>query len=818
MSNQSKQSAVITWLASTIVRCRWAIIGLFIVLMALAATFLSQFRIDASAETLLVKNNALYIESQLANQRFSPDEFILVAYQPKDGELFSEQTFADISALSADYATLERVSSVTSMLTVPLLADASAFTSGEDVSSLTWQQQQYPPAQMRQLLTDHPIFTDLLFNKAQTAAGIQIVFKADAELTELDAQILDIQQHTLSRELSEDEQAELTQLQRTADPIRQRLIKQRQQEIEQIEQFNQQVGEQAATYVGGAYVVGQHLVDMIKSDLATFGLAISLIIAMLLLIIYRSWRGVFFPLLSCSVSVLLTCGLFGLLDIRTTVISANFIALQLILTLAVMIHLLGAYREIARDEPELNQQQRVKGMLQQKISPCFYATLTTSVGFGSLIFSGIQPVVDFGFMMLIAMLITMSVSLLLFPALLSLLKARSETADFGWLARGLQQTAGLVKRRPYPVIVLIAVLFVGLATGISRLNVENSFINYFAKDTQVHQELAFIDQQFGGSTPLDIVITLNPEQSKPDLVIAADQLNQLHLAHAAVNAFEATGSVTSLINFTTLARQLNDDKPLTEYELDTIYEMLSSKVTNQLVGAYLADSPKQVRIATRIQDTTADLNREQLMQQLHQDLQAVGLAPADYKLTNLFVLYQDILSRLFDSQVTTLGLVYLALGLVLLAIFRSLKIAIIALIPNVLTTLGIVGLIGWLNIPLDLMTITIAAIAMGIAVDDTIHFIHNYLQQPSADNALSATFTHTGMAIVFTSVIIAAGFAVFAFSDFLPSVYFGILTAAAMLMALLTDLTILPALLNRFVKSSSDGHGQQTAAAENRPT
>ncbi|MAD76347.1 MAG: hypothetical protein CML20_16430 [Rheinheimera sp.] len=810
MSNQNKQSGYISWLAHTIVQLRWAIIILFIGLVAMATAFLSQFRIDASAETLLVKNNALYIESQLANQRFSPDEFILVAYQPEDGELFAEQTFADITALSADYATLERVSSVTSMLTVPLLSDASAFTSGADVASLTWQQQQYSPAQMRQLLTGHPIFTDLLLNKAQTAAGIQVVFKADPELTELERQILSIQQHTLSRELTAAEQHELEQLKQAADPIRQRLMKQRQQEIEQIEQFNRQVSERAATYVGGAYVVGQHLVDMIKSDLTSFGIAIGLIIAVLLLIIYRSWRGVFFPLLSCSVSVLLTCGLFGLLDIRTTVISANFIALQLILTLAVMIHLLGAYREIARDQPEFTQQQRVAGMLAQKISPCFYATLTTSVGFGSLIFSGIQPVVDFGFMMLIAMLITMSVSLLLFPALLSFLKARPEPKDFDWLASALQQAAGMVKRRPYPVILLIVAIFCGLATGISRLNVENSFINYFAKDTQVHQELAFIDQQFGGSTPLDIVITLDPTQAKPDLVIAADQLNQLHLAHAAVDAFEASGSVTSLINFTTLARQLNDDKPLTEYELDTIYEMLSSKVTDQRVGAYLADSPSQVRIATRIQDTTVNLNREQFMQQLHQDLQTVGLAEQDYKLTNLFVLYQDILSRLFDSQVTTLGLVYLALGLMLLVIFRSVKIALIALIPNVLTTLGILGLIGWLNIPLDLMTITIAAIAMGIAVDDTIHFIHNYLQQP-AGGALEATFGHTGMAIVFTSVIIAAGFAVFGFSDFLPSVYFGVLTAAAMLMALITDLTILPALLNRFV--SSDNSRQHNAAA-----
>jgi hypothetical protein len=809
MSNQNNPNGITLWLAATIVRCRWAIISVFLLLLAVASVFLSQFRIDASAETLLVKNNALYIQTQLANQRFAPDEFILVAYQPKSGELFSAATFADIAALSADFATIARVGSVTSMLSVPLFNDASALTSGTDVAELTWQQQRYAPAQMRQLLTNHPIFTDLLLNKAQTAAGIQIVFKPNAELAELDRQILAIQALTLSRKLTANEVATLAQLQQTADPLRQQLTTQRQQEIAQINQFNQQVSERADTFVGGAYVVGQHLVSMIKSDLTTFGLAIGLIIALLLLTIYRCWRWVFFPLLSCAVSVLLTCGLFGLLDIRTTVISANFIALQLILTLAVMIHLLAAYREIARDEPGLSQQQRIIGMLQQKISPCFYATLTTSVGFGSLVFSGIQPVVDFGLMMLIAMLITMSVSLLLFPALLSLLKARHETAEFGWLQQSLQHIAEMVKRWPYPVILLIVLIFGLLATGISRLNVENSFINYFAKDTLVHRELAFIDQQFGGSTPLDIVITLDPAKRKPDLLISAAQLNQLHVSHAAVTAFSATGSVTSLINFTTLARQLNQDRPLTEYELDAIYEMLSTKVTNQLVGAYLAEQPQQVRIATRIQDTTPGLNREQLMMQLNQDLQAVGLAPADYQLTNLFVLYQDILSRLLDSQVTTLGLVYLALGLMLLVIFRSLKIALIALVPNVLTTLGIVGLIGWLAIPLDLMTITIAAIAMGIAVDDTIHFIHNYLQQPP-DNALSNTYQHTGTAIVFTSVIIAAGFAVFAFSDFLPSVYFGVLTAAAMLMALLTDLTVLPAMLSRFVKTGS----KQLATAE----
>jgi predicted RND superfamily exporter protein len=790
------------WLAQSIVQARFVILALFVVLLGAAAFFIQQFRIDASADTLLVKNNALYIKTQQANQRFSPDEFILVAYKPRDGELFSNATFNDLTALSEQYSKLERVQSVTSMLNVPLIADASALTTDVDVSALTWQKQQYSAAQMLQLLSDHPIFTDLLLNSAQTAAAIQIVFKPDAKLTALESDMLAIERHTLQRELSAEEQTALTELQDQADPLRQALVKQRQQEIAQIEHINQQVQQRAQTFTGGGYVVAQHLVDIISSDLTVFGSAIAGIIALLLLLLYRGIRWVVFPVLACAASVWLTLGLFAVLDIRATVISANFIALQLILTLAVMIHLIGAYRDIARNNAAATQQQRVAMTLQQKLAPCFYATVTTSVGFGSLIFSGIQPVVDFGFMMLIAMLITMSVSLLLFPALLSLLKSKAETADYAILSTSLQAIRRLVQRAPLRTVFACTLLFALLLPGIARLNVENSFINYFATDTQVYQELKFIDQEFGGSTPLDIVITLDPAKTKADLLLSAEQFNQLHVAHAVVAEFAATGNVTSLVNFTTLATQLNDGKPLTEYELNSIYQLLDQKVVNQLVGAYLTEDPLQVRIATRIQDTTEGLNRELLMQQLNQDLQSVGLKAGDYSLTNLFVLYQDILSRLFDSQITTLGLVYLGMAVILLLIFRSLKIALIALVPNVCTTLGILGLIGWLGIPLDIMTITIAAIAMGIAVDDTIHFVHSYLQAP-ADTALKNAFAHTGMAMLFTSVVIAAGFAVFGFSSFLPSVYFGLLTAAAMIIALAADLTILPALLSRFVKPAT---------------
>ena len=793
-------------LAQFIVSSRWAIIAVFAVLLVLAISQLGKFKIDASADTLLVKDNKLFIENQLANQVFSPDEFILLAYEPRNHALFSRQTFDDIQALSTAIEKLDRVKAVTSILSVPLIQDTAALTASADVSSLTWQQQGYSPEQMEQLISGHPIFTDLLVNRDNTATAIQIVFEENAQLAALERKITEIQTTLLDTSLSQEQEQTLATLQQQADPIRQQLTETRQQEIEQLHSITAQVEERASTYLGGSYVVGQHLIDIIKADLQTFGSAIAIAIAVLLLLLYRTIRWVIFPMAACAISVVLTMGLFGFLDLRTTVISANFVALQLILTLAVMIHLIGAYRDISRTHTNYTKHERIVATLQEKLAPCFFATLTTSVGFGSLVFSGLQPVVVFGYMMLIAMLITMLVSLLLFPAVLSLLKARNESAEYAFITHFYKRIKVMNLARPMTVSVVMLTLFIGLALGISRLNVENSFIDYFAKDTQVYQELAFIDKQFGGSTPLDIILKADATDANNELVLTADNVNQLQLVQAVVKAFEATGSVTSVANFTELARQLNDNRPLTEYELTTVYRLLDEKVVNQLIGSYFSAEDDELRIAVRVQDTTAGLQRDEFLRDLRSDISAVGVPAESFSLTGLFILYQDILSRLFDSQIKTLGIVYVVLGLVLFAIFRSVKVALIALVPNVLTTLGILGVIGWLGIPLDIMTITIAAIAMGIAVDDTIHFLHAYLKGlkegtagQAAQRASDAAFGHTGLAILFTTTIIAIGFSLFGFSNFIPSVNFGLLTATAMIMALVTDITLLPALLNKFV-------------------
>lgn len=792
-------------LAGLIIGNAKLVLLIFVLLGIAAGFFATKFKIDASADTLLLKDNKLFIETQVMNQRFSPEEFILLAYEPKKHDVFSQQTFDDITSLSTSLESFDRVKTVNHILNVPLLSQASELNANLNPDEFTWQSKQYSPEVMADIFKSHPIFTDLLVNKSQSATAIQIVFEQNPKLLDLENQIINIQKTLLDKqELTDEQQQQIDQLKQQADPIQAELKKQRQQEIEQIYELTAPYKESAAIYLGGAYVLGQQMIEIVQSDLVVFGSAIGLAIVILLFILFRRIRWVMLPVICCSLSVLLTVGLFGLLDMRATVISSNFIALQLILTLAVVIHLIVEFRQLSAKQQDQGQNHNALLIetFNRKFKPCLYAAITTSVGFASLVFSGIQPVVSFGWMMIVAMFVSILVSLILFPAFLSLVNERKENTS----SKVTEFVIGVFKSwvLTFPkTIVIGSVIITGVAVvGILRLDVENSFLNYFKSSTQVHKELTFIDQQFGGSTPLDVVYTIPAAQQDPELELTAETVQTLQKIQAVLQSYEEMGNSTSIVNFTELAMTINSGKPLTEYELTAIYRLLDDSLKDKLLGAYFIPEQNQLRISSRIKDSTENFDRAEFMRSLKADLEAIGVKQSDYSLTNLFVLYQDILQRLFSSQIVTLGLVFIALTLVLFAIFKSIKIALIAVIPNILTTLVILGVMGWFNIALDLMTITIAAIAMGIAVDDTIHFVHRFLeerQQNSANEAVSKTFDSVGYALLYTTTIIALGFALLSFSDFVPSILFGLLTALAMLVALITDSTLLPVLLKRFV-------------------
>ena len=411
-------------------RFKFVVIAAFIIITAIAAWFIQYFKIDASADTLLSSGNELYIQTQQVNQRFAPDEFVLLAYQPKGHGVFSEQTFEDIQQLADELSSIPRVASVTHILNVPLLSQASALQGDLEPQQWTWQKQQYSPQKMAEIFDQHPLFTDLLVNEKGDATAIQVVFKPDPELVEIDRKIVALQSKQLDGSFSSEDEVALAELKQRADPIREKIDQIRQQEIEQIYQIAEPFGQRANLYLGGAYVLGHELINIISADLKIFGSAIGIAICLLLLLFFRHIKWVIIPLLCCASSVVITMGLFGLLDLRTTVISSNFIALQLILTLAIVVHLIVQYRLIAQHaEQKATQSQLIRDTLAAKLKPCLYAGITTSVGFASLIFSGIQPVVSFGIMMIIAMSVSLLVSLLLFPALLSLFSRDTDTPE-----------------------------------------------------------------------------------------------------------------------------------------------------------------------------------------------------------------------------------------------------------------------------------------------------------------------------------------------------------------------------------------------------
>ena len=776
------------------------VIVTFILLSVLLGWFTQYFRIDASADTLLSKGNQLYIQTRQMDQRFAPQEFILLAYQPTALALFSQTTFDDLESLSQQLGKLPRVAGVTHILNVPLLSTAGQLGGDINPDQFTWQAKHFSPEQMQQIFTDHPLFTDLLVNQQQTATAIQILFREDETLRQIDNQITNIESKRLQGELSEQDEQQLAKLKQQADPLRQALDKQRQQEIEQIYQLIKPYESRAKLYLGGAHVLGFELINIISADLVTFGSAIAGAICLLLWWFFGHWRWVVLPMLCCAVSVVATIGLFGAFDLRTTIISSNFIALQLILTLAIVVHLIVQYRQLASNADDASQKELVGQTLADKTRPCLYAGITTSVGFASLIFSGIQPVVSFGYMMILAMGMSLLVSLLLFPACLMLFKREAPSSTSQLSQAFLAGALRLVNGRPKLILSVGAMLAVISVGGLLLLNVENSFLNYFAKDTRVHQQLKFIDQQFGGTTALDVVVDLPDDTAKDGVELSAQSVLTLQKIQAVLRQYPASGNITSVVNFTELARQINDDKPLTEYELSALYHLLDNDLRERLLGAYYDPEHRQLRISTRVKDSTEGLRRADYLAGLREDFNANGIDSERLTLTNLFMLYQDILQRLFESQILTLGIVYVALYLILWLLFRHPKVALIALVPNVLCTLMILALMGYLAIPLDLMTITISAIAMGIAVDDTIHMVHHYRQQKDQNgDAMAHTFDHVGRAMLYTSSLIAVGFSLLAFSDFVPSLLFGLLTAAAMLFALLTDLLLLPVMLKRYL-------------------
>ena len=800
----------------------WIILTLFGALLVVAALRFDQFRLDASAESLVLENDRSLEEYRQVNRTFTTsDDFLIVTYTPHE-ELFSESGLGRLAALRDELAALASVGSTNSILNVPLLHSPDLTLDTVDTEIRTLDEHDVPPDIARQALLDNPMYPNLLISQDAGTTAIQLNLPTPEKYFELLNQRDELRDKVNAGEASAQERQQLNQVSDEFIRFTEALGAERDDTIEQVRGILDSYRDQASIHLGGVPMIVADMIRFIKSDLSTFGLGVLAFLLLTLAIIFRQWRWVLVPLLCCSSTVWLMVGFLGWAQWPVTVISSNFIALLLIMTLSLTIHLIVRYREFQHDEPDAAPQDILRRTLLAMIKPCFYMAITTIVAFGSLTFSGIRPVIDFGWMMTMGLAVAFLVTFLVFPALLRLLPPPVDPRVTSNRVPFTDAFARLTERFGGTVLVGSGVLAVLCVIGLSRLTVENSFIDYFKSSTEIHQGMVTIDDRLGGTSPLDVVITDEPapdnfgddpfasdcdpflddcdEQEYRDTWYTYQKMQQLEQVHDYLDSLPETGKVLSITTTLDLLAQVNGGTPLNALELAFVPAAVPDNLKDILLTPYISEEHDQARISLRILETMPDLRRQELLDRIRNHLtNELGYDEERVQLSGMTVMYNNMLQSLFDSQIKTIGVVFGAILVMFLILFRSIKLALIGMAPNLIAAGSVLGLMGWLGIPLDMMTITVAAITVGIAVDDTIHYIHRFKTEFVKDGDYLATMHRChrsiGQAMFFTSLTIITGFSILALSNFIPTIYFGLFTGFAMFMALAGALTLLPRLI-----------------------
>ena len=799
-------------------------------LIAGLGMYIDQFRLDASADSLVLENDKDLEYYRSIRARYGSDDYLIVTYTPTR-DMFADSTLAKIKSLRDELSALERVESVVSILDVPLIDSPRVTISELRQQIRTLELPGTDKGLAKKEFLTSPLYSNLILSPDGKMTALQVIFEHDETYQRLLNQRNDLRARRLNLSLSKSEEQQLQQVSQQFKEYSEALIDQEREDIAKIRSILDKYRDDAQIYLGGIPMIVADMIDYIQHDIQVFGLGVLCFLIVLLSFSFKKPRWVFLPMLICFAAGAGMVGYLGLVEWRVTVVSSNFISLMLIITLSVTIHLIVRYQELQTENPDAGQQWLVEQTMRSKAIPSFYTTITTMVAFGSLLVSGIRPVIDFGWMMVYGVGSSLVLAFLIFPAGLQLLqpgKAIVRRMDATGKMTGV--FASVIQSHTIKVSLLYVLLAVISIYGISLLTVENRFIDYFKSSTEIYQGMLTIDQQLGGTTPMDVIIDPDSDfkemlaedaQTQPNVDdfipdegesagISGNsywfnifQLETVDRIHKYLESLPETGKVISIATTMDLLTKINRDEPLDNFSLAIMYKRLPDDLRSTLFEPYMAKDGNQVRFAVRIFESDKNLKRQQLLEKIRHDLKdKFQLEPQQVHISGMVVLYNNMLQSLFKSQIMTIGVVFLAILLMFIILFRSFYVSVLAIIPNILAASSVLGLMGWLGIPLDIMTITIAAITIGIAVDDTIHYIHRYSEELKKDGdywaAVQRSHKGVGRAMYYTSITITLGFSILALSSFIPTIYFGILTGVAMMVAMVANLTLLPLLLVTF--------------------
>jgi predicted RND superfamily exporter protein len=807
---------------------------LFLLLISVTALgYQAQYlEIDASAETLLLEDDKDLAFTRKVNKRYGTSDFLVLTYSPHE-DLLADSTLNSLRKLSAELLALDRVESIDSILNVPLLESPPKPVKELIKNVPTLESPGIDKALAKKEFLNSPIYRDNLVSPDFKTTALLINLYDDPLYRELLQQRNSLRKKEKDEPLSVPEEIELEKVLQDFKNHRDKMRLVEHKNISQVRAIADKYRVDAKIFLGGASMVADDLITFISSDLQVFGSAVLVFLMLTLWVIFRQLRWIMLPLITCTFSVITTSGFLGLFGWEVTVISSNFISIQLIITMAITIHLIVRYRELAGLNPEMSQRQLILDSTIFMARPCTFAVLTTVVGFASLVLSGILPVMNFGWMMSAGIGVSLFLTFLIFPVLLMLMPKAMPNTSFESRFALTKIFADITERHGKSILYISVAALILSVVGASKLNVENSFIDYFKESTEIYQGMKLIDQQLGGTTPLDVVINLelseddvqpvaqeNKDQvkledeeefdsfeeefeetaSEAQYWFTTEKMERIEEIHEYLDGLQQTGKVLSLGTMLKIGKTLNSGKPLDDFMLALLYNELPEHFRKIIMDPYVSVENNEARFYVRIRDSEPDLRRNELLKQIQFDLKdKLDIPEEKGRLANLLVLYNNMLQSLFQSQILTLGVVIVAFLIMFIFLFRSVTIALIAIFPNVLSIGVVLGFMGWMGIPLDMMTITIAAISVGIAVDNTIHYIHRYRFEFAFDRdylaAMHRSHESIGYAMYYTSITIIIGFSILVLSKFIPSIYFGLLTGLAMLIALVAALTLLPQLM-----------------------
>ena len=787
----------------------------FVLLITFGLAFgVQYFQLDASSDTLLLEDDDDLKFYRDTNKTFGGGgDFLIVTYSPF-GELFTQETLSKIEELSDELEGLEEIDSVLNFLDVPLLESPRQSISEIASNPISLRKKNVDLSLAKKEFSSNPVYRGLLVSEELDTVALQAIL---IPTTQYDSKIQERYRITEDSSLNEiEKQLQLDLLSQEIDVLQKENVATRKKLVADTRAIISKYKEDAVIYLGGGPMISTDTIQFILNDIVFFGFAVGLLFITVLGFIFRQIRWILLPLISAFISAIVVTGLISFAGRKETVVSANYIALLMIIAISLTMHIVVRYQELLSKNSELSQKEIVLMASTQMFIPCLYTALTTIVAFLSLIVSDIKPITDFGLLMATSIVIAFLVTFSFFPAIISKLPKKEK--DFVEdQSSGITLFIFQIFKNSRIKIIFFSLIVFGLSVlGISMLSVENKFIDYFKSDTEIYKGLSLIDEKLGGTAPLDLVINaplteqidddfedfddpFGMDDSTSGYWFTSQNLDRLEEIHDYLESRTEIGKVLSVSSGIKLA-EIANGKKLNDLELAFMRQLLPEEIKESLLNSYISDDDNQVRLQARVKESLDGLNRKNLIDEINYDLEnKFDLDNQQFRLTGISVIYNNLLQSLFSSLIGSVGIVFIAIFVMFLFLFRSVSLALIGMIPNFLAAGFVMGSIGFSGVPLDIMTVTVAAISIGIGVDNTIHYLHRFKREfdlsKDYEECLKNSHTTIGRAMFYTSSTIVIGFLILLSSNFNPSVFFGIFTSLAMIMAILGSLLLLPTLL-----------------------